>query len=403
MTKKLIFLIENHHEAYFLWKKNRIKNYSLIHIDAHLDLRIDYLFRVSDSYIDIGNFIFPAIKEGIVKDIYWIIPGRGDLSCIDLFAIKRCLQNIQSHDQLPVSPIIWDKKKVLVQICGVQLTICKIVNLPTIKKKVLIDIDVDFFVTAKNNHTQPEDPKKQWISVAEFVNIIHTSQLVSELTTISYSVEGGWTPLIFKAIGDSLAQKLGSLDKDINQRIIAGDYYSNFIHELNKGRIRKAKQYYQKAVILNPTYKSNLAEMGMVYLRNKELKQARRILEDLFKIDSSNNSLLYGLAITYFESDQFRLAKKLLLQIKDDEKKYQYIFIYLACIEIHFGYLHKAKLWLIKHLQCYPNNPWHNLLSSYLEDKFNNKTNLDMNSSLFFDYERILRFPIGLERILRRL
>ncbi|WP_440132732.1 UPF0489 family protein [Chitinophaga sancti] len=94
-AKTAIYIVEEHHEAYLVWKhaQHRMKRTGniLVHIDEHSDMGIPFLnmpvpgatvdsAEVADfTYNELGiaTFIIPAIYEGIFKDIYWIKQRHG--------------------------------------------------------------------------------------------------------------------------------------------------------------------------------------------------------------------------------------------------------------------------------------------------------------------------------------
>jgi hypothetical protein len=87
-----IFIVEEHHEAYYVWKyaihHGMIKKerHTLLHIDEHSDMGtpiLDFPLRrlngdmrhIRDfTYQELGiaTFIIPAIYEGIIDKVYWI-------------------------------------------------------------------------------------------------------------------------------------------------------------------------------------------------------------------------------------------------------------------------------------------------------------------------------------------
>lgn len=105
LTNKNVILIEDHHEALSIWRQKDFKGLDLVHIDAHIDfafhlaMPIEKIFNKArnlkelkknleytlafghyekdlDKQTNIGNYIYPAMEEGIVKDFYWVIQGR---------------------------------------------------------------------------------------------------------------------------------------------------------------------------------------------------------------------------------------------------------------------------------------------------------------------------------------
>ncbi len=103
----MIVLIEDHHQALKIWQEKKVKNLDLIHLDAHIDFGFHAAKPIKQSIDDaksikdlkaslerslaftryekdfekqtnIGNYIYPAMREGIVRDFYWVIPGGAE-------------------------------------------------------------------------------------------------------------------------------------------------------------------------------------------------------------------------------------------------------------------------------------------------------------------------------------
>jgi hypothetical protein len=91
--KKLLFLLEEHHEAFFAWHYAKNLNLisevnSLLHFDFHPDMTLPYLrtsiYNLNNSLPDInnftyseigiGNFIYPAIAQRLINRMYWFFP-----------------------------------------------------------------------------------------------------------------------------------------------------------------------------------------------------------------------------------------------------------------------------------------------------------------------------------------
>ncbi|MDD3302762.1 MAG: UPF0489 family protein [Candidatus Gracilibacteria bacterium] len=86
---KKIYLFDNHNHAYFFWHKSRLdgiigNNCTLYHIDEHTDMRnpgiyletkdlnkIEKIFEYT-NYVDVGNYIIPAIHDGLIKEMHSI-------------------------------------------------------------------------------------------------------------------------------------------------------------------------------------------------------------------------------------------------------------------------------------------------------------------------------------------
>ena len=91
--------MEEHYEAYFAWKRQGFRDQWCWHVDAHLDIgktdlgpaRLARLKGFENSFearaaglmgnsylpwggLHCGNYLLPAIREGIVSRLSWVIP-----------------------------------------------------------------------------------------------------------------------------------------------------------------------------------------------------------------------------------------------------------------------------------------------------------------------------------------
>jgi hypothetical protein len=67
-----IFVMENHDEAYRVWRDAGVRQKILVHIDAHDDL----VWTPDQGPINIANFICPALKEDMVREVFWVVPDQ---------------------------------------------------------------------------------------------------------------------------------------------------------------------------------------------------------------------------------------------------------------------------------------------------------------------------------------
>ncbi len=87
--QKKIYLFDNHNHAYFFWHQARFdwiiwNNSTLYHIDEHTDLRDPWIYleknelkdlkRIFEytNYVDVWNYIKPAIHDWLIKKMYQI-------------------------------------------------------------------------------------------------------------------------------------------------------------------------------------------------------------------------------------------------------------------------------------------------------------------------------------------
>ena len=86
-TKKPIIIVDNHNHVLYFWyeaRKNGLINNgsTLIHIDQHKDMRkpdlflsktdsndLQKVFEYTNSALNVGNYIPPAVEEGLVEEV----------------------------------------------------------------------------------------------------------------------------------------------------------------------------------------------------------------------------------------------------------------------------------------------------------------------------------------------
>lgn len=202
-----VITMEEHYQAYFAWKARGIQKAWCWHVDAHLDIgdiglgeqRLALLKTCSNaeeaagldclgsSYLPwgglhCGNYLYPAIKEGLVGKLTWVIPP--DLP-------ERGIATWAKHhlnDWIELSPSEFrnlepDGDKVTGTLLGIPFEMGPLESLELPQEPVLLDIDIDYFL---------EEDGSVWQESTSFAKLI--DQVPSLLTTVAYSVKGGFTP-----------------------------------------------------------------------------------------------------------------------------------------------------------------------------------------------------------------
>ena len=91
-----IYVFDEHNDAFYFWHKAKHEGYinesiDLFHVDAHNDMgRVEkfkksiyfpdnskdgylkYYENIAKNELDLGNFIMPAILNGLIKNVYFI-------------------------------------------------------------------------------------------------------------------------------------------------------------------------------------------------------------------------------------------------------------------------------------------------------------------------------------------
>jgi hypothetical protein len=94
ITKKPVIIVDNHNHVFYFWyearKNKQIKNgATLVHIDQHKDIRkpkrrlvesisddLRKVFEYTNEVLNVGNYIPPAMEEGLVGNLISITGGQ---------------------------------------------------------------------------------------------------------------------------------------------------------------------------------------------------------------------------------------------------------------------------------------------------------------------------------------
>ncbi len=126
-NKKIpVYIFDNHNHAYYFWniesvKKSFQKKIKLIHIDQHKDSRkptkyplsndLDTIFNYTNTELNVGNFIDPALHSGLIESVinissqaemdnFEIVPGDPFLLDIDMDFFDPKLDYINNNQKI---------------------------------------------------------------------------------------------------------------------------------------------------------------------------------------------------------------------------------------------------------------------------------------------------------------
>lgn len=138
------FVIDGHQEAYHLWKKQGFVEKTLVHVDAHSDMW-DVVHRSHAGVYEpnCGNYILPALKEGMVDSVWWINPFSVSQYCLNLVeksVIPLCDLSKGARNDW----VHWDNEQFGNRVSDGEGF--ENYDLPKIKgEKYILDIDLDAF------------------------------------------------------------------------------------------------------------------------------------------------------------------------------------------------------------------------------------------------------------------
>ena len=358
-----VVLMEDHDGAYYAWKQAGVTGRILLHIDDHIDwnwiadrdpedilhaqslTQVEALLhepglwnfskRKSDafvhSFVHICNYIYPALREGIVREFYWIVPDVATSTPMKLRGLVRMFQHMQKVNPRRFKHIRLENNRILAEIDGRRLTTCSLTDLPDIEEPVLLDIDTDFLMRDSDEVCRSgEDPWKQlpWSWPDELVQRLRDKRVRTDFVTIAYSVEGGFTPLIYKYLGDELALRLKHPQLPERTRTFleckrraahyrhhnqpdqaiaafeealeiapedASTHFNLAYLSDQQGAYEKAAVQYRQVVQLDPTYATTYNNFGFVYRSFGMLEKAQEEFQRMLRWDPLAADAHYGL------------------------------------------------------------------------------------------------------------
>jgi len=192
-------------------------------------------------------------------------------------------------------------------------------KLPILKQKVLLDIDTDFLVIdslLNASNTAKIGKRKCWIKPDRLVQELSGNIPHPVFTTIAYSVNGGYTPMRYKVLGDELAYRLSPkhFKEDYGQKFIVSVFFERFE---STGK----KEYYQKAIKLDPSYRAADNNYGFLYLSLRKFSRAEEEFLKIARVNPENPYPFLGLGSIALEKRDFYKAKRhfsYALRIKED-------------------------------------------------------------------------------------
>ena len=276
------FRIENHDEALPIWRCSAGTGRVLVHVDAHHDM----WWVSSGQKVTIANFISPALREGILREIYWVVPDRSWESAANRRHIFRHLRRIQRQFPDPPAPIEITRDHVSSTLLGKPLRICSVEALPKFEENVLLDLDVDYLIFPRVTYG-PGDPHPPlpWRWPEDLVRRLQFRGVQSDLITIAYSVEGGFTPLRWKYLGDELESRLET--KFQPQMVRGMDFMRAGAEAAARGECSTAEQEYREASARLPKLAAPLWHLAFLYVDCGRLDEAQTLYRRALDLDPS--------------------------------------------------------------------------------------------------------------------
>jgi len=319
-----VYLVENHDEAYQIWRDAGLKQRVLIHFDAHHDM----WWLKDDAPITYANFICAALREDIVREIFWVVPDRTLESSHRRGAVIRHLKEITKKYPASEAPRIRNNE-ISATVLGRQLTVCSLETLQGREEKVLLDIDVDYFTIPFAPYGESDTHEQvPWCWPKDFLSKLIEKKIRSDRVTIAYSVEGGHTPLKWKYLGNELELRLrqpnngdpmvsgftlireAALAAQQRDHATAERNYHKAMHYLprsaapcyhlaqlyaDRGQTKDGQELYEQALALEPSYRTAYNSSGLRYHREKGFRQEEMEHRRVLALDPRDAYAHFGL------------------------------------------------------------------------------------------------------------
>lgn len=317
-----VCVMENHDGAYFLWRERQVRRRILVHLDAHHDM----WWIPERGRVTIANFVCQAVRDDLVRELYWVVPDPTWESARSRRPLLQQLDQLGRQYPGGRRPVRILDRRMETEIGATPVTVCPLDGLPRIWEPVLLDIDLDFLViprvSAKDWDRHSALP---WCWPEELAARLRAAGVRSEVTTVVYSVEGGYTPLKWKYLGEELARRLDprAADSDGTDRLrlaalaaargehpAAERYYREAMPLLpasaaplfhlahlclEMGRREEARSFYQRALAVDPSYRTPYNSSGLCRDWDRRYRQAEREHRRTLELDPHDPYAQHGL------------------------------------------------------------------------------------------------------------
>ncbi len=314
-----VHCVENHDGALTAWRDAAVAGRVLVHIDAHHDMYggwIDKKNPSERSRISIANFVYAALEEELVREIIWVVPDQTWATPVGRRDIVRELKNLDQGVGRKKPAILVERDRIVGTVLGRRILACTVENLPTLNEAVLLDVDVDYFIIPNVGYRGiGVYGALPWCWPDELLMKLRARGVHTDLTTIAYSVEGDYTPLQWKYLGDELAQRLqpDSIDlawadrmRDAAQAAARGDFGAAEKHYLAtqtlrpmlaapcyhlahlcaaSGRTAAGREYLRQCYDLDLSYRNPYNNAGWWYLEKGRQNQAQAAFARTLSLD----------------------------------------------------------------------------------------------------------------------
>lgn len=329
-----IVLMEDHDQAYHAWKEAGLKDRMVVHVDPHIDfawlpekdpeelLKVESLreleeqsseaalwnltSRTRKELIGIGNYLNPALREGIIRGICWVVPDGFFETREQRKELHEIVADLGKSPPRTLEKIAWTSESLTAEIYGKPVVVCTLSGLPEFDESILLDLDTDFMVISSISRCYPYADfleTKPWIWPEELLARLGRPGLRTDFVTIAYSVEGGYTPLAYKYLGDELATLLKDPVSGNHREIMALRRQAALLQE--EQRFKAAGQQYERVLDSHSDDPSTHYRLAQIYFELGHANQGQDHFRQAVALDSSYRTQYNNLGPVYFNLGRF--------------------------------------------------------------------------------------------------
>ncbi|MCY3626985.1 MAG: tetratricopeptide repeat protein [Gammaproteobacteria bacterium] len=363
---------ENHDFSYWELKNLNQSDVHVIHIDAHDDLAPSD--KETDLYI--GNYLHLAAKKGLCSKITWIVP---EPSWEDKKNRAKIIKRLRNHSKCIIKKN-KNKKMLTGTFQGCEFNVGPMKAMKPDFGPTFIDLDVDYLIYwPPKSQLQSNVRPYPWIWPEEVVEQIKLLAPNPIRSVVCYSLQGGYTPLDWRFIGDeTLALMLGKVDTDqrcyfFKRRSAVIEAYKNVgkkkairnlrnLTNLNKSdpvlwwhlataymyldEMDLARAAQQKARQLSPIYDRHpFSYIAYKMVISELFETAIYNLEKHHAVDPKDPHIMYGMSACLQRLKRWNESKRWLKKILERAPNFAEAYYRLANVELQNKHYESAKVY----------------------------------------------------------
>jgi len=361
-------LFDDHYEAFVTWRENGLSGLTCIHVDAHLDVMSDGFNQESLNGIaqasnglelarfrgnprlpwggfHCGNYLFPGLLDGTISKLIWVLPPHiiGGETFVD--GVRQEAQNWLDLKLDEYRSLTGKDGAVEGTLEGCPFVVCTAQKIPSLsvheQENLALDIDVDYFVKNSDDSI--------WQTPHQLFDKLGKPR--PKVLTVAYSVDGGYTPLRHRYLGEVTREVFANQDstiyRELTDRIVEWDSSDGETEELEtllsetpdflKPALYLRLERPKEAIEIEPDYQVRFQNLVARFLIKKEHEQGLELLEK--GDDGTPESLYLKAYLNLGKGDalEARRALSRLLdhpELKEIERSRVLILKANACLEL---------------------------------------------------------------------